>query len=170
MKNIYIVGFMGTGKSMAGEILAEELGREFIEMDALIESEQKKSILKIFAEEGEAYFRGLEKKLLKKLALKANRVVSCGGGLICDPDNLKLLKTSGLVICLTASPEVVDQRTKKHTCRPLLEVGDRLKTIKELLEERKPYYDQADHKVNTDNLKPQEVADKIKKILDQGNA
>jgi len=158
---------MGTGKSLVGRLLAEQLGREFVEMDALIEKSQGKTILQIFAEEGEVYFRSLEQELLRKLALKADLVVSCGGGLVCDPANLTLLKNSGLLICLTASPEVIEQRTEKHICRPLLKVNNRLKTIKELLEKRKFCYEQAEHQVNTDGLKPEEVAVKIKKILDE---
>ncbi len=170
MKNVYLVGFMGTGKTVVGKLLADELGREFIEMDALIEKEQKKSISRIFAEEGEAYFRGLEHKLLKNLSLKSDLIVSCGGGLVCNPANLALLKKSGVLICLSASAEEISQRTKKHTSRPLLNVNNRIEKIKELLEKRKSCYDQADYKVDTDKLQPGEVASKIEEILGKNNA
>lgn len=166
MDNIYIVGFMGTGKTSVGKLLAEALSREFIEMDALIEQDQGKAIANIFAEQGEAHFRKLEKKLLKELALKADLVVSCGGGLVCDSDNLSLLKESGILVCLSASSQVINRRTKNHTHRPILNVEDPLKKIEQLLLERKPYYDQADHTVDTDQLSLGEVVDKLKTILD----
>jgi len=169
MKNIYILGFMGTGKSAAGRLLAKSLNREFVEMDEVIEGEQGKPISSIFSEEGETHFRKLEKELLTKLALNSGLIVSCGGGLVCDSGNLELLKKSGVLICLSASAEVIHQRTKKHVCRPLLNVEDPLKKIDELLKVRKPYYDQADHIIDTDKLSPEEIVDKIKKLLDKDN-
>jgi len=168
MKNIYLVGFMGTGKTAVGKILAKKLSKEFVEMDAVIEAKQGSKIADIFAGKGEAYFRGLEKGLLEELSVKDDLVISCGGGLICDDDNLRRLKETGIVFCLQASVSTTYQRTKKHTCRPILNVDDPRKKIEELLKERAPYYAQAQHSIDTDGLCPEEIADKIIAILNHG--
>jgi len=169
MDNIYIVGFMGTGKTSVGKLLAKALDREFVEMDASIEQDQSKPIAKIFAEEGEAHFRQLEKELLTQLALRSGLVVSCGGGLICDQDNLRLLKASGVIFNLAASASTIYQRIKEHTHRPLLEVDDPLKRIEELLIARKAYYEKADQTIDTNNLSPQEVVESIVKLIQPTN-
>jgi len=168
MKNIYLVGFMGTGKTVTGKVLADKLKREFVEVDELIEQAQGKPITDIFAQEGEAHFRALEKKALKELSLKQGLVVSCGGGLICNEDNLKLLKETGWVFCLKASPGTIYERTKKYAHRPLLNVKDPLKKIEELLKQRASYYSRAHYSIDTEKVKPSVVADKIIAIINNG--
>jgi len=168
MKNIYLVGFMGTGKTAVGEILAKRLAKKFIEMDAVIEEKQGFKIADIFAKEGEAYFRNLEKTLLGELSKREGLVISCGGGLICDQENLKLLKETGVVFALKASVSTIYQRTKDHAHRPILNVGNPQEKIKQLLKERAPYYAQAQHSIDTDNLSPEEIVDKIVAILNHG--
>jgi len=168
MKNIYLVGFMGTGKTVVGENLAKRLAREFVEMDAVIAEREGKKIVDIFDKKGEAYFRKLEKKLLKELCIKDNLIISCGGGLICDKENLKRLKETGIVFALTASPLVIYERTKKHLHRPILNVNDPQAKIKELLDKRTPYYKQAQYSINTENVLPEEIAAKIVTILNNG--
>lgn len=168
MKNIYLVGFMGTGKTAVGKILAKSLDKEFVEMDAVIEAREGSEVVDIFAKKGEAYFRKLEKGLLKELSTKKDLVISCGGGLICDQENLKRLKETGVVFALTASVSAIYQRTKEHTHRPILNVEDPQKKIEELLKGRAPYYAQAQHSIDTDNLFPEEIADKIIAILNHG--
>jgi len=168
MQNIYLVGFMGTGKTAVGEILAKKLGRKFIEMDAAIEKKQGSEIVDIFANKGEAYFRGLEKALLGELSEREDLVVSCGGGLICDQENLKLLKETGAVFALTASVSTIYQRTKKHTHRPILNVENPQEKIKQLLGKRASCYAQAQYSIDTDSFSPEEVADKIIAILNHG--
>ena len=164
-----MVGFMGSGKSTVGKILAQSLDQEFVEMDALIEKSQAKEISAIFAQEGESYFRQLEKDLLKELAKKTDLVVSCGGGLVCDPQNIELLKKTGLLVCLSASADTIYERTKEYTSRPLLEVKDPLSKIQELLVKREPYYQQAHHTVSTDNSRPKEISETIIKIIKENN-
>ncbi|MFH1518952.1 MAG: shikimate kinase [Candidatus Omnitrophota bacterium] len=168
MKNIYLVGFMGSGKTVVGQNLATTLGREFVEMDALIEKEQGSKIADIFAKEGETYFRKLEKTLLGELSKREGLVISCGGGLICDQGNLKQLKETGVVFALTASVSTIYQRTKEHTHRPILNVDNPQEKIKQLLEKRASYYAQADYSIGTDNLSPEEIANKIIAILNNG--
>lgn len=164
-KNIYLVGFMGTGKTTVGKILAEKLGREFVEMDEEIEKEEGKKIVDIFRQNGESYFRKIEKEVLKRIASCFNLVVSCGGGVIVDKENLKILKETGVVICLKAKPSIIYERTKKTKERPLLNVPDPLKKIKELLAKRAPFYAKADYFVDTSTLTPEEVSEEIIKIL-----
>jgi len=164
-KNIYLVGFMGTGKTTVGKILAEKLGREFIEMDEEIEKKEGKKIVDIFRQKGESYFRKIEKEVLKRIASCFSLVVSCGGGVVVDRENLKILKESGIVICLKAKPSIIYERTKKTKERPLLNVPDPLKKIKELLARRAPFYAKADYFVDTTPFTPEEVSEEIIKIL-----
>ena len=168
MKNIYLVGFMGTGKTVVGVILAKRLAKEFVEMDAVIEEKQGSKIADIFTKQGEAYFRSFEKTLLGSLSKREGLVISCGGGLICDQENLKLLKETGVVFVLRASASTIYQRTKEHTHRPILNVDDPQEKIKQLLEQRAPYYAQAHHSIDTDDLLPEEIADKIITTLNHG--
>lgn len=166
MKNIYLVGFMGTGKTTVGKILADRLKKEFLEMDEVIENENGKKITEIFKVYGEPHFRKLEKELLHKISGKNNLIVSCGGGLVCDKENLAILKNTGIVFNLTASKEMIYERTKKCKDRPLLNVEDPIKKIEDLLAMRMPCYSQAHHTINTDTIEPEVVAEKIIDILD----
>ena len=168
MKNIYLTGFMGTGKTTIGKILAKKLNLEFVEMDQIIEQREGQKIVNIFAEKGENYFRDKERALLEELSLKENLVISCGGGLICNEQNLNLVKNSGIAITLNASVSNIYERTKKYTDRPLLNVDNPLKKIAELLNERTPYYEQAHHIINTDNRSTGTVVEKILFILKNG--
>lgn len=165
MKNIYLVGFMGTGKTSAGKLLAEKLGKKFIEMDAVIEETEGKKITDIFASGGENCFRKSEKENLGKISRLTDLVVSCGGGLVCDEDNLETLLNSGIVFCLTADAATIYERTKKHTHRPLLNVAHPRQEIKNLLKKRQDYYNKAHYIIKTDDIAPEEVADKIIVIL-----
>lgn len=156
---------MGTGKTTVGKLLANKLNQQFIEMDEEIEAREKRKIVDIFKENSESYFRQLEKNLLKELAKKENLVVSCGGGLVCDQENLELLKNTGKVFSLEASVNNIYKRIKEHKHRPLLNVDEPLKKIEELLNKRKIYYNQAHYLINTDPLKPAEVVEKIISFL-----
>ncbi len=165
MKNIVVVGFMGTGKSVVAKTLAKKLGREFLELDGIIEKREGSSIKEIFKNKGEVYFRELERAAVKEAIKKDGQIISAGGGAIIDEENLKALKKNGTIICLEASPGVILERTKGNTCRPLLNVPDPKKRIEELLEERATYYKKADHRVNTDDLNVEGVVQKIQSII-----
>lgn len=165
MKNIVIVGFMGTGKTVVAKGLAEKLNRDFLELDGIIEGKEGMSIREIFEKKGEAYFRKIEKEAVKEAAKKQGLVISAGGGAIIDEENFRNLKRNGTIICLEASPDVILKRTKGNTCRPLLNVGDPKKRIEELLKKRKPYYKKVDFRIDTDNLKIEQVVEKIMGLI-----
>ena len=109
---IYLIGFMGVGKSTVGKGLSERLEYELIDTDELIEEKEGLSISSIFEKKGEDYFRELETDTIKELSSSDNIVVSCGGGIIKNEENVKLMKDSGRVILLTASPESIYERVK----------------------------------------------------------
>lgn len=161
MNNIVLVGFMGTGKSAVGKLLAGKLNKDFVELDDMIEKKEKMPIKEIFEKKGEAYFRKLEKEAVKEASQRQGLVISAGGGAIIDEENFKNLKKNSVIICLEASPEVILRRTKGNTCRPLLNVSDPKKEIEDLLKKRAPYYKKADLSINTDKLTIEEVVEKI---------
>ncbi|HTI99861.1 MAG TPA: shikimate kinase [Dongiaceae bacterium] len=153
LRNIALIGFMGTGKSTVGRLVADQLRFEFVDTDDLIEKRAGKTVRDIFAQAGEAAFRQMEKDLVTELATRSGLVISAGGGLAAQPGNLDSLKTHALVIALWAAPEKIWQRVRHQTHRPLLDCADPLAKIRTLLAEREPFYRQADVMVNTD-LRP----------------
>jgi shikimate kinase len=161
IQNLALVGFMGTGKSSVGRFAAEQLGFSFLDTDELIEERSGKAINQIFAELGEPVFRDWEKKVAAELATRSRIVISTGGGLAANPDNLASLKTHALVVCLWASPEIIFERVRNQTHRPLLLAADPLEKIKELLAVRGPFYRQADVLVNTERRSVREVAQHV---------
>ncbi|RJP29681.1 MAG: shikimate kinase [Candidatus Omnitrophota bacterium] len=161
MKNLYLVGFMGTGKSSVGKLIAKKRKCRFADLDELIELKEKKSIPDIFAKYGEAHFRRLEKKALKEISRESNFVVACGGGIVLDKENIQIMNESGLVVCLKASPEVILKRTAASVNRPLLNVEERKEKINMLLKIRAPFYAQIARQVDTSTLSIEEVADKV---------
>lgn len=167
MENIYLVGFMASGKTVTGKELAKSQKWQFVDLDELIELREKRSIADIFAKEGEPYFRRVEKLVLKQVAAEKRFVVACGGGVVLDADNLKLMKQTGKVVCLTVSPETILKRTCGTGHRPLLNVAEPKKQIELLLKLRAPYYAQADLAIDTDRLSVKEIARKIVKIISQ---
>jgi len=156
---------MGTGKSSVGMHIAREIGSDFIDLDKFIEEKENKTIPDIFKEKGEPYFRGLEKRFLKEAAAKENQIVACGGGIVIDPDNIKLMKNSGTMVCLTATPDVIMERTRKSDHRPLLNVPDPAETICALLADRQKFYSQADITIDTSEISIKEAAAAVLKSL-----
>jgi len=138
--NLYLVGFMGTGKSTVGRALARRMKMRHLDSDHAIEAAEGKSIPEIFEAEGEPYFRQLERDFVVSGHPSKNCVVSCGGGLVTQPGMIDELKGRGLVACLFASPDTILQRTRANANRPLLNVADPRKRIVELLAEREPVY------------------------------
>lgn len=149
---------MATGKTATGRALAKSLKRDFIDTDDLIVEREDMPIADIFKVKGESYFRAVEKDVVSGLSKKDGLVVACGGGTFVDPDNIRLMRSSGIVICLTSSPEMILKRTQNFTHRPLLNVEDPLKRIKELLDQRMPFYSQAHHMIDCDRLSVEESA------------
>ncbi|QAT16395.1 shikimate kinase I [Candidatus Velamenicoccus archaeovorus] len=165
MKNIYLVGFMATGKTAVAKILAGRLNLKLVDMDAEIEAREKMPISEIFRLKGEPYFRDLEKGFIKRLARGEGQAVACGGGVFVDPENIGTMKKSGVVICLTSKPETILRRTAADASRPLLNVADPQKKIEELLEKRRPFYAQAHHTIDCDALSVEESAQAVLNIL-----
>jgi len=163
--NIVLTGFMGTGKSKTGIRLAKKLRMSYLDTDELIEKREKDSISAIFKKRGEEYFRRLETKVVKEVALLDNYVISAGGGVVLREENIRALKKNAFIICLFASPEVILKRTEGNENRPLLEVNNQKKRIEELLAIRKPYYEKADLKIDTSTLDSKKVVEEIVKFL-----
>src|SRR3989338_7713935 len=122
--NIILIGFMGSGKSAVGQKLAKELTLDYLDTDQLIEKTEKMSINEIFTRKGESSFRDLETNVIKTLRDYDNFVISTGGGMVLRPENVKMLKEIGLLVLLWAEPEVIYQRVKSETRRPLLKGAD----------------------------------------------
>ncbi len=166
MENIVLTGFMGVGKNTNGKKLAKELGLKFVNTDDIIEKEEGITITQIFKKFGEKHFRELEKEVVKKVAQRKDQVISTGGGVVLDRENISNLKKNGVIIYLWASPEVIRERMKKETHRPLLEGVNREKRIEELLDYRKPFYKKsADYIVDTSHLTVEKIVEKILKYL-----
>jgi shikimate kinase len=159
--NIYLVGFMATGKTAVGREVARKRGWGFIDLDELIELREKRVIAEIFAKEGEPYFRKLEKKALKDVAKEEHFVVACGGGVVLDKENIALMKKTGKLICLCAKPEVILKRAAGFAHRPLLNVKNPREKIGLLLKLRQPYYAQADTQIDTSGISLEKVSQKI---------
>lgn len=165
MKNIYLVGFMATGKTSIGRELSRRLKRDFLDLDDLIVEKEKMPITEIFRQKGEPYFRQIEKESVKEVCSRDNLIVGCGGGAVVDRENLSNLKKSGIVICLKADTDTILKRTKDNIQRPLFNIGDPRERIEELLKKREPFYSQSDHAIDTTNLSISQAVDKIIKII-----
>ncbi len=152
---------MGSGKSSVGRLAADVLHFTFLDTDHVIEARAGKPINDIFAQEGEPAFRQWERRIVEELTRREKTVIATGGGLPADPTNLASLKTHALVICLWASPENLWERVRGHDHRPLLNEGDPLARIRELLAAREPFYRQADVLVNTEMRSLREVAQHV---------
>jgi shikimate kinase len=138
--NLYLVGFMGTGKSTVGRAVAHKLGFALLDSDHEIERVQGKGIPAIFAQDGEPVFRAMERTFIESGHASERTVISCGGGLVVQPGMLPLLKHRGVVVCLHASVETILERTSRQKNRPLLEVEDPELRIRKLFAEREPIY------------------------------
>jgi shikimate kinase len=156
--NITLVGFMGVGKSTVGHLVAAQLGFELVDTDKVIERKTGRRITDIFATDGEPAFRQMERALVLELESARRTVISTGGGLVVDPANLASLKTHSLLACLWASPQVIYERVRHQSHRPLLQTPDPLAKIREMLAARAPFYKQADLLVGVDFRAPAETA------------
>lgn len=164
--NIFLIGFMGCGKSTVAKYMKEQYGMHYVEMDKQIEEEQGMSISRIFAEKGEESFRKMETELLGRLEKSCNQVVSCGGGAAMRECNVELMKKNGRVVLLTASPLTIYNRVKNTHNRPLLEGNMNVDYIRGLMEARMPrYLAAADIVVETDRIGVAEIGRKIMEEL-----
>ena len=158
LENIALIGFMGTGKTSVGHALAGLLRFQMLDSDELIEKQAGKRISDIFSQEGEPRFRQYEREVVIRLRHCRRTVIATGGGLAANAENLASLKSHALVVCLWASPDLIWERVRYQSHRPLLHDPDPLGKIARLLEGRSPFYRQADVLVNTERRSIREVA------------
>ncbi|TFB11320.1 hypothetical protein E3V33_06225, partial [Candidatus Marinimicrobia bacterium MT.SAG.4] len=167
--NIYIVGFMGAGKSVVGKLLAEKLERKYYDTDSLVEKSANITISELFEESGEEQFRSVESSVLKKVSLENNAVISCGGGLLLLEENRELLSRTGTTLYLDTSPETLLTRLiRSIDNRPLLKGlsdTEKLDKIKEMLADRLPLYQSSNFSVKTDNNSIEDVVNDVIKDL-----
>ena len=169
MKNIVLVGFMGTGKTTIATALSNRFKMRYVSTDDLIEKREKRTINEIFTKSGEEYFRDAESSVIKEVSEMEGVVVDAGGGVVLREENLVNLKSSCIVICLTADEETILERTKKYKHRPLLNVEDPKRKIRDLLAKRAPFYAKADYMVDTGKFTVKQVVDKILEIVEAKN-
>lgn len=165
MRNIFLVGFMGAGKTTVGRILAGRLGYRYCDSDKVIETKAGKTIPEIFSGLGEDRFRELESETLESLSGKIKQVIATGGGAVMRDRNWDAMKKGGVTVYLKAPAEVIWNRIKHSKTRPLLNVDNPLEAAKDLLEKRIPFYEKADLTVDTESLSVDEIASEIIKKL-----
>jgi shikimate kinase len=149
--NLYLVGFMGTGKTTVGRAVAHKLNFHLVDSDHEIERKQGKGIPEIFAQDGEPAFRAMEREFVEGGHAAERTVVSCGGGLVVQPGMLDLLHRKGVVVCLHASIETILARTARHRNRPLLDVEDPEERVRVLFAQREPIYKRSGTVILTDS-------------------
>ena len=163
--NIYLAGFMGTGKSTVGKELARLMGRKFVDTDQALEQRLGLSVTEIFTRHGEQFFRQQEKELALELSGQLNRIVATGGGTLLDPDVRRAFTATGLIICLFTQREQLVQRLERSDKRPVLRGENVARKVDELLARRKEIYDTISIRVDTTSLTPTEAARKIHDLL-----
>jgi len=166
-KNIVLIGFMGSGKSMVARELGKRLKAQVVATDDLAQAREKETIHEIFKSKGEAYFRNLETEIIKEVSLRRGIIIDCGGGVVLRKENLQDLKTNGIVFYLQATPEVIYQRIKNEGHRPLLKAPDPLGCIKELYQQRLPLYNQADYTIDANDASIEGPVVEIMRHLDE---
>jgi len=165
MKNLVLVGFMGSGKTSAGKLAAQRLGLKFLDMDEMIEQRHNQKISQIFQMKGEAFFRQQERALVRELASQQDRVIATGGGIVLDPNNVRNFSSNGVVICCWVDANVAHERTKNAKHRPLLgDEADRLPRIEALLRDRESLYKVIPNRIDTSAMSVEQQADEIVRI------
>tara|TARA_B100001179_G_C18483098_1_gene356524 strand:+ start:31 stop:525 length:495 start_codon:yes stop_codon:yes gene_type:complete len=163
--NIYLIGMMGTGKSMIGELLTEKLDYSFVDLDEKIEKYSEKSITEIFEKDGEENFRNLESEQLRYYF---NSVIACGGGIILKEENRTFMKENGKAVLLTASIPELSKRLIKSNSRPLLVEENKEELLTKIWSERRLHYlSTADYTIETDHKTKEEIAEEILKQLNR---
>jgi len=161
-KNIYLIGFMGTGKSTISKVLSEMTKSIEIDIDYEIVKKEKKAIAQIFELHGEAYFRNIETEIIRITTEQTGAIVSCGGGAVLKKENVALMKNSGIIVLLTATPETILSRIKNDKNRPLLNGNMTIEHISEMMNKRKVMYENAkDFEISTESKTEDEIAKEI---------
>ena len=167
---VFLAGFMGVGKTQVGRILARQLGRCFLDTDRMIEQRAGKTIAEIFADEGEAHFRQLERDCVLETCQRPDAVVALGGGAVTRADNVAAVRCAGVLVCLKADVDTILARISRRSNRPLLAGLDpqaQRAKIETLLSERAPYYDQAHIELYTTQAQtPEDTAGQLRDLLE----
>jgi len=173
--HVILAGFMGTGKTSVGRRVAQALGRTFVDTDALVEARAGRSVAEVFATDGEARFREMERDAVAHACAMDEAVIAIGGGALGDAESRRRLLDAGPVICLQAAPEDILRRVGDASTRPLLAgvPGEapgaararRLANIRALLDERAPLYAFATHRLDTSGLSVDQVAERVCAIV-----
>ncbi|RDU25231.1 shikimate kinase [Anaerosacchariphilus polymeriproducens] len=162
MKNIILIGFMGTGKTTVSNTLSKLLDLNQIDTDNLIKVKEKLNITQIFQKKGEQYFRDCETKILKELDKSKNFILSCGGGMALKEENRRLMKELGVVVWLSAAPQTILSRVETNMERPILNGNMNLSYIENLIKKREKYYENAaDIMITTDGKTVDQICDEI---------
>ena len=161
IRNLALIGFMGTGKTSVGRLVADQLHFSLLDTDDVVEARAGKSVSEIFEQEGEPAFREYERRVVEEISTRTKTVIATGGGLPTNPANLESLKGHSLVVCLWASADKIWERVRHQRHRPLLNAPDPPAKIRELLTARGPCYREADILVNTDTRSLKEVAQHV---------
>ena len=165
-RHLFLIGFMGSGKSAVSRALAKKLGVRRYEMDREIEHKESMRISEIFDKYGEEHFRDIETSFVKKLAARKPAVVSCGGGVVLRSENVASMKEQGEIILLDASPGTILSRVSHSTNRPILNGHMNLEYITELMDRRREHYEKAaDLTVMTDGKNIDAIAEEIIALL-----
>jgi shikimate kinase len=160
--NIFLIGFMGAGKSTIARTLQAQYDMKLVEMDEQIEAEEGMKISEIFAQKGESYFRSLETQMLESMQHQEHTVVSCGGGVPMRECNVEAMRKSGKIVYLSAKPETIYERVRHFHTRPLLEGNMNVDYITQLMDMRMPkYLSAADFIVETDGKQAEEISEEI---------
>ena len=168
MKNIFLIGYMGTGKSTVAASMAKQYGMEVLEMDQMIVDREGMSISDIFAEHGEEYFRNVETKLLLEIQTQENKIVSCGGGVVLRKQNVEEMHKGGSIVLLSAKPETILEQVKDDDSRPLLQGNKTVQFISEMMEKRRTKYESAaDIIIQTDNKQVVDICNEILKQIER---
>lgn len=161
-RQVFLLGFMGCGKTTVGRLLAERLGWAFVDVDQELERRQGRTIRQIFDTEGEPYFRGIERELLEEILRRDEQesaVVALGGGTFAQPENVARIRAQGGITIWLACPlEELRRRCRGLNNRPLFRDPG---SFEQLYLQRLPYYQQADFQVDADRRDPQRVVEEI---------
>ncbi|MDO8536556.1 MAG: shikimate kinase [Candidatus Omnitrophota bacterium] len=169
MKNIILVGFMGSGKTTIAFELSHKLNMRYVSTDDMIEKKEKCTINEIFTKKGEDYFRSVETGVVRDACAMENVIIDLGGGAVIRDENWDSIKRSGLSICLTADEDTIMERTKKYKHRPLLNVEDPKQKIRNLMSKRSHLYAKADHCIDTGKLTVKQAVEKIIGIVERSS-
>ncbi len=168
MVNIILTGFMGTGKSSVGRSLASVLGYKYIDIDSEIVEQEKRTINDIFSENGEDYFRSVEKAVLQRVLKDTMLVVSTGGGVVIEEENRLTMRRSGIIVNLTASPAEVLKRLADEDERPLLREEKSVEKIRNLMMQRERFYADSDIRIDTTGKNIEDVVHELLMRLESG--